>query len=305
MGVLKNDVGRPSNKTIAIRRILMGIVLLVIIGLVLLLCYHYKENEQTTIDNKVVELDIDSDQVVDLFNKYNIYTSWIDIVAIDNTNPEYNEKYQEEGNDSFSYFYDKEKIENVSDNMKFALSIGNLYIKKSISESDYNYLDLSDNEEIYLDVINRKSLELFGSKIIINNIVDNNNKVYIGISGKSFEYIPETKTFKVHESGIGDSTIVDYYTKIISAKKYGDKIVITNKLMYLICSADEVGCNIDSTMENLYNLQNTIDNVDFDLSEAEKLNLIDKYSEKLNTYEWTFTKDKDGNYIFKSIEKIK
>lgn len=34
MGVLKNDVGRPSNKTIKIRAILKTLLLIIIIGIV-------------------------------------------------------------------------------------------------------------------------------------------------------------------------------------------------------------------------------------------------------------------------------
>ena len=43
MGVLKNDVGRPSNKTIIIRRILKVVVLLIIIALAFLIGYNLKD----------------------------------------------------------------------------------------------------------------------------------------------------------------------------------------------------------------------------------------------------------------------
>ena len=49
MGVLKNDVGRPSNKTIIIRRILKGTLLLIIVALAFLIGYHLngkKENNK-------------------------------------------------------------------------------------------------------------------------------------------------------------------------------------------------------------------------------------------------------------------
>ena len=45
MGVFKNDVGRPTNKSIMIRNVLKGMVLILIIGGALLLGYHIKDNE--------------------------------------------------------------------------------------------------------------------------------------------------------------------------------------------------------------------------------------------------------------------
>ena len=46
MGVLKNGVGRPSNKTIMIRNILKTIGILVVIGLVGIFAYFYGKNEK-------------------------------------------------------------------------------------------------------------------------------------------------------------------------------------------------------------------------------------------------------------------
>ncbi len=50
MGVLKNDVGRPSNKTIIIRRIFKLLGLLIVIGLAVAVGYFIKDHEE--INNK-------------------------------------------------------------------------------------------------------------------------------------------------------------------------------------------------------------------------------------------------------------
>lgn len=50
MGVLKNDVGRPSNKTIIIRRIFKLLGLLIVIGLAVVVGYFIKDHEE--INNK-------------------------------------------------------------------------------------------------------------------------------------------------------------------------------------------------------------------------------------------------------------
>ena len=52
MGVIKNDVGRPSNKTIMIRRILKGVVILPIIAL--LAFAYYKVNGKKTVHTNTV-----------------------------------------------------------------------------------------------------------------------------------------------------------------------------------------------------------------------------------------------------------
>ena len=52
MGVIKNDVGRPSNKTIKIRRILKGIAIVPVVAL--LFFAYYKVNDKKT-TNTVIE----------------------------------------------------------------------------------------------------------------------------------------------------------------------------------------------------------------------------------------------------------
>lgn len=55
MGVFKNDVGRPSNKTVKIRRIITTIILLIIMGCLIVFAYTLgKENkiEENNIDHK-------------------------------------------------------------------------------------------------------------------------------------------------------------------------------------------------------------------------------------------------------------
>lgn len=55
MGVFKNDVGRPSNKTIVLRRILKVVGLLVIIILAGFIGYSLKDNDKIDIDDEKIE----------------------------------------------------------------------------------------------------------------------------------------------------------------------------------------------------------------------------------------------------------
>ena len=89
MGVLKNDVGRPSNKTIKTRAIIKGILLVIVMvaiftGGYLLKDYQNKENDKQvkkdenkvvkTMDEKVEELDINSEKVMNLYIPFSVYT---------------------------------------------------------------------------------------------------------------------------------------------------------------------------------------------------------------------------------------
>lgn len=89
MGVLKNDVGRPSNKTIKIRRILKGILLIIVMFVIfaggyLLNDYQNNEtNKQTkkdkgkvvkTNNEKTEELNINSKDIMDLYIPFSYFT---------------------------------------------------------------------------------------------------------------------------------------------------------------------------------------------------------------------------------------
>ena len=89
MGVFKNDVGRPSNKTIKIRTILKGILLIIVMiaifaGGYLLNDYQNKETDKQvkkdenkvvkTTNGKAEELDINNKEVMDLYYPFSFYT---------------------------------------------------------------------------------------------------------------------------------------------------------------------------------------------------------------------------------------
>ena len=76
MGVLKNDVGRPSNKTIMIRKILkvtLLIILMVIVFIVGYLLKDYQNKNSKTETIKTEELDISSKEILDLYEPFTVY----------------------------------------------------------------------------------------------------------------------------------------------------------------------------------------------------------------------------------------
>ena len=321
MGVFKNDVGRPSNETIRKRNIFKGIC--VVFGLIIIALVGYilndkgiinLSNKNTKSSNEIVattkevakEENLSDEEVNKIFNKYNLYTNWLNIFSNAEISNNYYEKNKDMFDSTFSYFYNKDITNNtISDSMKFAVSLGNLYIKE-VSETTANgeiykdkNLDFSDKKELDLDTINKKSVELFGSEINVNNIKDDENNVIVGIFGYTFKYNPKTKTIIPGGDGIGDGSSIDYYTKIIDNKVSGNKLEITNKVMFVVCHTAEDFCYISKTDQNINDIKGTIGKT------YEKKVNINKYLDKLNSYKWTFVKNKDGNYVFESVEKVK
>ncbi len=319
MGVLKNDVGRPSNKTIMIRRIFKALlVVLLVVG-----CYfagykfgnsfdNKKENKGTTKKEEVVK--ITDDEVKDLYNKFNRFDNALDIINLSqNSNKELEYLY--------TYFY-QEKLENkdVADEIKFAIAYNELYAEKVekliVGSAEYN------NFKLYLDDMNEKSEELFGTKINVDNIlydgiaINKGKKMLkVGIYGTSWSYNQPNKTFSHEYGGVGGCDSAYYSSKIISIERKVGKVEVISKPMFVY----ESGCdgNIYKIFKaanketKYYNLSDEVvdltGKLDFDSTEEQQKLMqkqLEEYSDKLDSYKWTFVQTEKGNFIFDSVEKI-
>lgn len=295
MGVFKNDVGRPTNETIKKRRILKALLALLVAGALFTGGYYVndlikKQNSNDSKTDNKEELNIESNEVIDLFNKYNLKMYWLNS---DNSYSGPEEFYKDDVNKN-----------SVSDSIKFAISLGNLYLEKESGETtfgeqyEYYVLNFDGIKEIKLDELNKKSEELFDSKINVNNILNKDKNVNIIIEGYQFKYDKDKKNFTYEEFGIGDSVSYEHKTKIIKSNMNNDKIEIINKVMFSACY-DEV-CYISKTKQDINNIKDIIVKVD-----SQEEIIIDDYLDKLDSFKWTFVKNSEGNYIFESVEKIK
>ena len=325
MSLFKNEVGRPSNKTIKKRNIFKGIC--VIFGLIIIGLVGYilndkgiinltnkntkSGNEITTTTNEVVKQEkLSDEEVKKIFDKYNLYTNWLDIFNIEEVSNSYYEKNKDMFDSTFSYFYNADVTnKTISDGMKFAVSMGNLYIKEEVGETAYGekytnkVFDFSGNKSLSLEAINQKSIELFGSKINVKNIVDDENNIIVALLDTTFKYNPNTNSIIPGDYGIGDGSSIDYYTKIVDSSVSGNKLEITNKVMFVVCPADDEDyCYVSKTDQDINNIKKTLTTVN--KSDIKNIG-IDKYINKLDSYKWTFTKNSEGNYVFTSVEKVK
>ena len=310
MGLFKNEVGRPSNETIKKRNIFKGVcfvLVLIIIGLAVLLLNKKgvininsnsnQGNNNTSVktDDKIENLDVESDEVKNLFNKYNVFTSFLDIISNDESSICYDTT-------CYAYFYNNESLssDSLNEEIKFVYSLANLY-GYEFNEYGSVGIKLSENNEISLDSLNEKSVNLFNSKIDFKGISDKINKISVNSISEgrmNFEYDSNKKIISVKlGGGVGDCSSQSYKTKIIQAQRIGNKIEIYNKVMFMAG-----GCNADNYVSNkILDINNIKDYID---KKDNNTWIIDDYLDKLDSFKWTFVKDKDGNYTFKSVEKV-
>ena len=323
MGVFKNGVGRPSNETIKKRNIfkgicvLFGLIIIVLVGYILndkgIINISSKDNKKTvdkktdkgaTKENKKEEiLDVNSDKVVNLFNKYNLFYQ---SSLYHNKNDMNCEFYSNNvGCNSFAYFYSKEKItkELLDDKIKLAYSIGNIYLNDNYKKDKYGVPELSDGEEYSFTEINKESSKLFGSDINFDNIsiTGSNGKEYADATIYGNSYLYTDKKLTLEKNGMGGVADIYFKTKIISAYEDNNKLYIENKVMFVI---------EDYQMFRILRKSSNNANEDI-LYDSSKNNAttnsisIDDYLDKLDTYRWTFKENTDGSYTFESVEKVK
>lgn len=207
----------------------------------------------------------------------------------------------------YSSFYLNDKTTNseVNDKVKFGIIFAKYFFEEAKKEISYKF---------YLSDINKRSKELFGTEINVNNILTEDGKVDIGVYGMAFNYDRSDKSFNVSGGGIGDVSSGDIKTKITNITKNENKIEIVNKVMFIYSSMgeDSIKLEVFKTATDDYNEKFGLKNKITDLSkQANTSNLtakdinIDDYLDKLDSYKWTFIKSESGNYIFSSVDKIK
>ncbi len=320
MGVLKNEVGRPSKKTKIIRGVLKIIGILIVVAVAFYVGYVIKDNEDKkkkddnykteenikednyNEENTKEKLNVNDEKLVSLFNRFNGFNEYLDIMYDIYSDGRIN--YEPTSLSSYFYINDSLENEDLSDEIKFGVSFYDIYLSDN---QDFNIFD--SNFRFYLSEINKKSKELFGSEVNVNNILYSNNYVNVGVLGAVFEYNGEDKSFTVVGGGVGASDSSSYYTKIIKAEQFNDRIEITNKVIFVYQAANENGNN---TIKVFKNVTNDYDNGFLGLSdEIDDLGettinskIIDDYVDDANSFKWTFKKDAAGNYIFEKVEKI-
>lgn len=288
---------KDSNK---IKNILIVTLIIIIIVLFVIINIFIKNdktnNEKTKIavtskkKSEIKNIDIQNNEMVNIFNRYNSMYDYLDMLKYDGTS-------------YFDYFYRNDKVDsdNLDENVKFMITVYNTY---------GNILENTEIIKGAKEKIDEDSMKLFGSKINYKKISSKSyqGKLLVGaVNGYSIMYEDNNSDFYIEEAGLGGVTSLDYVLKKTKAYKNGDYLIIENVIMFTYQETDDP-VKLFKTAGDLSNYSsskniNSLSLID-EIAYNKEIN-IDNYEDKLDTFRWTFKKDKNNNYTFYSVEKIK
>lgn len=301
MGVLKNDVGRPSNKTIKIRRILKGILLIIVMFVIfaggyLLNDYQNNEtNKQTkkdkgevvkTNNEKTEELNINSKDVMDLYIPFSYFTH--------------------EASEEELYVKDKITPDDLSIEYKNRLAFAkynNEVDKKNLYEGNIKI----DEYEFEPDYLKSSTLEKSYKKLFGENTkyIAKSFDSY-GIDTLNMTYNKENDVY-LADLVAGDYTGYRYGKELYKAIKVGNKIELYEYVVVYNEDWHKGIVGVFSNIEDANNFQNAIKQkqMNYDTGTSDLiLDDLSDYKDKASEYKLTFEKE-DNNYVFKQIEKIR
>lgn len=252
MGVIKNDVGRPSNKTIMIRNIIKIVCLLIVIVLAFFIGYKYKDsnkvtdnniNKKTNKENAVIEskllikTDGKFDDDINEEAKFNLKDS------------EYNIKLEWRSNKSIIYLQDK-KIYETNYMIQVIYNIGDLLMfdefGTDIIDNKITFIDFDGNLVKQIDKIDVGSLVFRVITDEDNLVVENGNITFKGSAlyhGPSLMFRKtdkhknldkeKYKIFGVTDNILGREIPIDEEARKIINVKYDDVVSCDFKISYL------------------------------------------------------------------------
>lgn len=264
---------------------LIGLLLLIVIGLLIYNTYLL-QNKNTNVDNtsnnniEIKEENNGEDTETDLSTTDEVVTALMAPFLI------VNNYFQ---NNYFGYFYDHKNIDvnTLPDDIKIMIAINTLN-----EEWDLKY-GIEDTISLTAEQVDQAMKKLFGN--IKYNHTSLNGK---GCAYNNFIYNESTQTYTQKGLGCGGTLVPFYEANIISAKKYKDRIEITEVVGYFEFNTTDSSSN---PTPNLYN--NKKEKIKI-ASNVGSENGLATYKDQLYKYTFTF-KLEDGEYHFNKIERNK
>ena len=306
MGVFKKTPGRPSNETIKKRNIFKGMCVLLIFIIIILVSFIISDkqiNKDNTLkpNSNDANININDDLVKDLYNK-------VKDTFIYNYNFVHNdeEKYTSET------LYDNNSMvlaKDLTNDFKGSMVITYIVNKKNDSHYYNSYISYDEFMKNYEKIFGKRcDFESFYSYSLYRGYVTlDKNNTYI--------LLDDNETFKSLgvdiEMGIG-------YT-LVDVKKDNDNIYlyeaswINDSDYYMGSDTSNVKfkyykesvCYFDET-NNIVSKIKTYDcNCIFESKNSKDDKNIILHKDEFDQYKFTFTMNKKGEYIFKSVEKVK
>jgi hypothetical protein len=286
-----NNVGKKSNN---VAMTILIIILLIIIGLLVYTVILFKNisnntnDNQTTNDNTTTnETDNSQDAAIELSTSDELVTSLMDrIHSLNNIWV---------GDELYGYFYKKDSytVDEISNQVKLYLSIYSFteQINEANSEDEYFQLNEEDVEKAFK--------QFFGPTATYQN-----ESLTAPADCKFvFNYDDIKKLYTQDIIYCGGVYFDKVSTKLISAKKYTDRIEITEKMANIVSRFDdgELILEVHNTMSSDSSSKL------FEYANDDASDVSDKFeSDQLYSYKYTFKYDSENdNYYFYSVEKVK
>lgn len=282
MGVLKNDVGRPSNKTIIIRRILKVVVLLIIIALAFLIGYNLKDkNSNNPIKSSGKKIQSD-DSIKTSKEELQLDDSIVKKLYSEIENVSFYEKIDGNIEDLCAFYCEDMTYNDMDDNFKMSLVLSQFDLEKTnkikYEEIKEKYYDIFGNYDIASEFYNYNINKLGNVKL---------NKGYYQLLGEDVTVDPILGTGYTLVSAQKDSSKIELF--IAQWYNNADELIETDEPIYEYYDTNACGdvkCSAVFKSSDVNDSKNVIKNKD-----------------KFNQYKFTFIK-KGKNYYFYSVEKV-
>jgi len=271
----KNKVNLSISKDKQKQIIIIGSILVLIVLVVILIVVNQNNNsEKPNDDPNVEETPSNNDNPLTMPDYYSIMG-----YLTPNTLPK----------EYFAYFYTKDSIKanDIPNQIKIYMAIRNI-----ISEQTEKYAKPTETITIPQSEVETELKELFGSKI------DYKHESLVGntCNYSAFKYNKAEKAYVQEPSECPSSGPGTIFSEIISIEESNDKIEVTEKIAFITFQYDIQNKKI------VYSIFKDVKGKD--LVGTSSTYSITDYKGKLDTYKYTFKRDKTS-YILSSVERVK
>ncbi len=290
MGVLKNDVGRPSNKTIKTRNILKGIMLIVIVILAFGIGYYFNnkkevikdaqkgQNNNTSAEKKIISNDY-ANEIME-----NVFGDWEALMVYGGTDAFNKDEYK-----TFAAI----SLTNSKTSVSKKYWICDAFECKDKKENEYSYTAITVNNHdydinFYQNMFRYNDVEkTFKRNFKTGKLVKNE----VNLAWLSYFYSKEKDVYAefVFDGGDGPGPVIG----IQQAYKVKNKLYIVIAYGELEYTDNEEYVVLDNDKKII------VGDYEYDYDK-----IVSEYGTHLENYELEF-EESDGNYLFVNSKKIK
>lgn len=245
--------------------VLLAVLIIIIFGVMGASKFHEQDGNKTI--NEISKCSIETTIVAGENDPAKLYNRY--------NNEIYQWNYFEYDNINSSNISSYEKLLRVFQNLGYLSEDAENKISTSctISKEKIDYM----MSELFSDT-NYESIDFYNDCSPFNFIYNEKNKEY---------------KVKKHYSGCGDASY--YISNLYDEKKDSEKLTFKVKVL-------------SNNLGEYYRGDNSGNLVSLNIYENDIINdtnVLDKYGESANIYEWTFIKNSNDNYVLESVKKVK